>query len=256
MRVAHLMDARAGRPHPGGRAAAARGRLAAAVRAGDAAAAADLLSEVTLAPGALRRDLLRAAAAAGDGGMLALLLARAGPFGDELDDVVATLVRAGHWALAPALHAAAAPALAPKLLAAARAACGRGLEPHAGLLLWLLRATTSRLALDHAMADFLDAFGVSIGQSHLAYLGTLVAPAPGVCASFGGRAVRVWTEVFGALAAGSGWRRGGGGSGRSNLPVGAARFTRRMMRTVLETGDADLLAQALAFLEACPVEVG
>ncbi|KIY98277.1 hypothetical protein MNEG_9684 [Monoraphidium neglectum] len=145
-RLATLMAERAARALPGGRAAAARGRLAAA--AGDAAAAERLLSEITLAPGELRRDLLCHAASKGDLAMLLLLLDRLGPWMGEEVDAVASLVKNGHGRLMPALHAATAPPTTARLLRACCKLCGPWLVPEAGLMLWALRTTTNPSALD------------------------------------------------------------------------------------------------------------
>jgi hypothetical protein len=143
------MIERAGCPLPGGRAVAARGRLAAAVRAGDLGAVEVLLSEISLGPGDLRRDLLCWAAAAGDFEMTKLLLDRLGPWGmGEEVEAVAALVRAGHWRLVPRLHAAAAGPLRTQLLRGCIKHSGAWLQPHAELMLWTLGATTNPAALD------------------------------------------------------------------------------------------------------------
>ncbi|GBF94872.1 hypothetical protein Rsub_08115 [Raphidocelis subcapitata] len=302
-RVARLMTERAGRPLPGGRALAARGRLAAAVRAGDVRLAARLLSEITLGPGDLRRELLCAAAEAGDEAMLALLYEQAGPFIGEEFELVSALIRSGHWRLVPRLHALAAAGPAPRARAGAggafdgaasararllRACCkvaGSWAQPHLGLVLWTLRATTNPRALDLIMADFADAWSSSLTTS---YLESLVAPDAGVAISFS-NVVKIWTELFGRLADGGGgdddggggggelWHcscggeRGAGGchhgggpagagpSGRppaatgqgrgGALPCGATVFTRRQLRLVVQTGDPDLLHQALRLLD-------
>ncbi|KAI8463587.1 MAG: hypothetical protein J3K34DRAFT_526873 [Monoraphidium minutum] len=290
-RLATLLAERAGRAPPAGRAAAARGRLAAAVAAGDVGAAAALLLEVTLGPGELRGELLCRAAAAGNLEMLLLLFDRLGPWMGEEVPAIAALAAGGREARVAALHAAAPPPLRPLLLRACCKLCGAWRAPGAGLMAWALRESSNPAALDLMMADYAHAWRA---DSSTSYLGGVVGPHPDVSLALSPVAP-VWAEVFAALSAptisGSG---GGGGSGSGVAPgplpprgaasdaagsggaaaaaarvargsdggarargrwrprgvaPGAARFTARMMRLVLETGSVDLLYQALAFLE-------
>jgi len=298
-RVARLMQERAGCALPGGRAIAARGRLATAVRAGDIEAVKLLLTEITLGPDSLRGDLVYGAAAAGNLEMVQLLLERLGPWAGEVAHVVLTLVQHGHWQLVPKLHAAATGALRGQLLRACSDVCGSYLHPHAGLMLWVLETTTNPSALDLMLFDYVNAWKASSSTN---YLGVRVRPHPEVVLAFSPVAP-IWTELFGALAEwgeagageGDGGRRsqqrggeGGGGaaaasssstlrgiSGRTGanaragggrgttrngtnsssrqqqqqLPRGAVRFTRRMMEWLVQTGDVDLLYQALLLLD-------
>lgn len=147
-KLAMLMAERAGRPLPGGRAAAARGRLTLAVEASDTSEVESMLSEITLGPGDLRRDLVRHAAEVGDLEMLLLLLERLGPWMGEEVECISALVQNGHWQLVERLHARSGGVLKSRLLRACLKLCGGLLEPHAGLMLWALRTTTNPAALD------------------------------------------------------------------------------------------------------------
>lgn len=107
-----------------------------------------MLSEVTLGPGDLRRELLVVAAAAGDVSMLLLLLERLGPWMGEEVHALSALAPGRRAVALAALRAAAAPQLAARLLRTCCKLCGGWLEPAADVMAWALRETTNPAALD------------------------------------------------------------------------------------------------------------